>query len=101
MVDSISSLLLVHSQQKAEVHGGSHLPEASIEANHDGTRSHAARSHAFDHELYETEKLKSKKRKITRDKVGSAENRENVACVKPFGETDVLEQLLVKSKSKF
>ena len=101
MVDSNSSLLLVHSQQKAEVHGGSHLPEASIEANHDGTRSHAARSHAFDHELYETEKLKSKKRKITRDKVGLAENRENVACMKPFGETDVQEQYLVQGQCKF
>ena len=101
MVDSNSSLLLVHSQQKAEVHGGSHLREASIEANHDETRSHAARSHAFDHKLYETEKLKSKKLKITRDQLDLAENRENVACMKPFGETDVLEQYLVQGQCKF
>ena len=100
MVDSISSLLLVRSQQKAEVHGGSHLREASIKANHDETRSYAARSHAFDHKLYETEKFKSKKTKNTRDKPGLAENREYAACMKPFGETDVLEQYLVQGQSK-
>ena len=31
-------------------------------------------------------------KKITRDIFGWAENRENVACMKPFGETDVQEQ---------
>ena len=35
---------------------------------------------------------KVKKLKIIRDKLGSVENRENVACMKPFGETDILEQ---------
>ena len=57
MVDSNSSLLLVHSQQKAEVHGGSHLPEASIKANNDEVRSHAAQSAI----KYEKKKTKSEK----------------------------------------
>ena len=30
--------------------------------------------------------------KITRDILGLAENRENVSCMKLFGETDILEQ---------
>ena len=49
MVDFISSLVLVRFQQKVEVHGGSHLRETSIKANHDEARSHAAKSHAFEH----------------------------------------------------
>ena len=49
MVDVISSLILVRFQQKVEVHGGGHLREASIKANPDEARSHAAKSHAFDH----------------------------------------------------
>ena len=53
----------------------------------DEPRSHAAKSHNLCDIKYE-----KKKRKITRDKLGSAENRENVACMKSFGETDVLEQ---------
>ena len=51
MVDFVSSLVLVRFQQKIEVHGGSHLRETSIKANHDQARSHAARSHAFDHDM--------------------------------------------------
>ena len=43
---------------------------------------------------YKTEKLK-KKLKMTRDKRCLAEDRENVAHMKPFGETDVLEQWFV------
>ena len=90
MVDFISSLLLVRFQQKIEGHGGSHLQEASIKANHDEARSHAAKSHALGHKVWKKQKVK--KLKIIRDKLGSAENRENVACMKPFVETDVLEQ---------
>ena len=44
-------------------------------------------SHAFDHKVW-----KEKNWKITRDKFDLAENRENVACMKPFGETDIQEQ---------
>ena len=46
-------------------------------------------------------KQKVKKLKIIRDKLGSAEKRENVACMKPFGETDVQEQYLVQGQCKF
>ena len=49
-------------------------------------------SHMHSAIKYEKKKQKVKKLKIIRDKLGSAENRENVACMKPFGETDVLEQ---------
>ena len=95
MVDFISSLLLVRFQQKIEGHGGSHLQEASIKANHDEARSHAAKSHHVTH-LHSTikyaKKKIEKKFKNTRDKLALAANRENVACMKPFGETDILEQ---------
>ena len=101
MVDFISSLLLVRFQQKVEVHGGRHLPEATFKANNDEARSHEAKSHAFGHEVWKEKKQKVKKLKIIRDKLGSAEKRENVAYMKPPGETDVLEQLLIKSKWKF
>ena len=92
MVDFISSLLLVRFQQKVEVHGGSHLREASIKANNDEPRSHAAKSHAVGHKVWKEKIQKVKNKKITRDKLSSAENRENVAQMKPFGEPDVLEQ---------
>ena len=72
MVDFIYSLLLVRFQQKVEVHGGSHLPEASIKANNDEARSHAAQSHAVGHKVWKEKKQKVKKLKIIRDKLGLA-----------------------------
>ena len=56
MVDFISSLLLVRFQQNVEVHGGSHLREASIKANHDEPQSHAAKSHALSHKVCKEQK---------------------------------------------
>ena len=92
MVDFISSLLLVRFQQNVEVHGGCHLREASIKANHDQARSHATKSQAVGHKVCKQKNKKYKNKKITRNKLESTENRENVVCMKPFGVTDVLEQ---------